>query len=78
MKRILAMLLIAVLICGMMATAAFASGDDVISPESGNTTVPEKETSPQTGESFSIGLIAVAAVLLLGIAAVTMKKTASC
>lgn len=78
MKRLIALLLIAVLVCGLMATVAFASGDDVTSPQSNNTNVPEKETSPQTGDFFSIGLIAVAAVVLCGAAAVVLKKTVFC
>jgi len=78
MRRILALLLIAVLLCGMLATLALASGGDVTSPESGNTNVIQKETSPQTGEPFSVGLVLVAAVFLCGAAAVTLKKAASC
>ena len=78
MKRMLALLLIAVLLCGLLATLAFASGDDVLSPESGNTDVSQNETSPQTGEAVSIGLVLAAAVLLCGAAAVTLKKAAAC
>ena len=70
MKKMIALLLIAVLVCGMMATVAFASGDDVTSPHADNTTPAEKETSPQTG--------AVAAILLCGTAAVALKKAAAC
>lgn len=78
MKRMLALLLIAVLFCSLLATMAFASGDDVLSPESGNTDVSQNETSPQTGEAVSIGLVLAAAVLLCGAAAVTLKKAAAC
>ena len=78
MKRMLALLLIAVLLCGLLATMAFASGADVLSPESGNTDVSQNETSPQTGEAVSIGLVFAAAVLLCGAAAVTLKKAAAC
>lgn len=78
MKRMLALLLIAALLCGLLATMAFASGDDVLSPESGNTNVSQKETSPQTGEAVSIGLVLAAAVLLCGAAVVTLKKAAAC
>ena len=78
MKKMIALLLIAVLVCGMMATVAFASGDDVTSPHADNTTPAEKETSPQTGDFFPIGMIAVAAILLCGTAVVALKKAAAC
>ena len=64
MKRFVAILLILVLVFALSATA-FAAGA-VVSPEKNNTdttVTPDKgTTSPQTGESFSILWVILAAI----------------
>ncbi len=68
MKRFVAILLILVLVFALSATA-FAAGN-VVSPESDNTdpTVnpDSSKTSPQTGESFGITWVILAAIAAVG------------
>ena len=68
MKRFVAILLILVLVFALSATAFAAS--NVTSPEKGNTNPyvnsDSGKTSPQTGESFSILWVILAAVAAVG------------
>lgn len=73
MKRLLAILLLAVMVCCLLSAAVFADGA-VTSPEHGNTDEDVQPTSPQTGYAFGISFIIVAAVLFAGIAFVSIKK----
>ncbi|MEF2815142.1 MAG: LPXTG cell wall anchor domain-containing protein [Oscillospiraceae bacterium] len=76
MKRFVAILLILVLVFALSATA-FAAGS-VTSPEKGNTdanVTPDKgNTSPQTGESFSILWVILAAIAAIGAVLFCGKK----
>lgn len=76
MKRFVAILLILVLVFAMSATA-FAAGN-VTSPEKGNTDAtvnPDSgKTSPQTGESFGILWVILAAVAAVGAVLFCGKK----
>ena len=74
MKRFVAILLILVLVFALSATA-FAAGA-VVSPENTDTTVtPDKgTTSPQTGESFSILWVILAAIAAVGAVLFCGKK----
>jgi LPXTG-motif cell wall-anchored protein len=75
MKKIVSIMMVIVLVF-TMAGIAFAS-TNVISPEKPNTDVEPGtpgEPSPQTGETVSIIWVAVAAVALLAIAFVCVKK----
>ena len=65
MKRFVAILLILVLVFALSATAFAAS--NVTSPEKGN-------TSPQTGESFSILWVILAAIAAIGAVLFCGKK----
>ncbi len=71
MKRIIALLLVVVLLCGMLTVTAFA--DNVVSPEYDE---PEDPTpsSPQTGYGFDIVGVVIAAVLFAAAAVVLGKK----
>ena len=74
-KKFLAILLVVVLVFAM-SSVAFAA--DVVSPEKDNTKVPVNSdpgtTFPQTGESFSVLWVVLAAVLMLGVAFFCGKK----
>ena len=74
MKRFVAILLILVLVFALSATA-FAAG---VSPEKNNTdttVTPDKgTTSPQTGESFSILWVILAAIAAVGAVLFCGKK----
>lgn len=76
MKRFVAILLILVLVFALSATAFAAS--NVTSPEKGNTNPdvnPDSvKTSPQTGESFSILWVILAAVAAVGAVLFCGKK----
>lgn len=76
MKKLVALLLIVVLVFAM-SSVCFAA-DAVVSPEKGNTNVTVNDdpttTSPQTGESFSVLWVVLAAVAMLGVALVCGKK----
>ena len=76
MKRFVAILLILVLVFALSATA-FAAGN-VTSPEKGNTDAnvnPDSgKTSPQTGESFGIRWVILAAVAAVGAVLFCGKK----
>ena len=76
MKRFVAILLILVLVFALSATAFAAS--NVTSPEKGNTdanATPDKgNTSPQTGESFSILGVILAAIAAIGAVLFCGKK----
>ncbi len=76
MKRFVAILLILVLVFALSATAFAAS--NVTSPEKGNTdanATPDKgNTSPQTGESFSILWVILAAIAAIGAVLFCGKK----
>lgn len=75
MKKIIAIALIVVLVFAL-ASVAFAS-TDVVSPEKPNTTpevTPSGETSPQTGEHFSVVWVILAAVILLAAVVLCGKK----
>ena len=76
MKRFVAILLILVLVFALSATAFAAS--NVTSPEKGNTNTNVKpdsgKTSPQTGESFSILWVILAAVAAVGAVLFCGKK----
>lgn len=68
MKRWIAFLLVAVLVCSMLSVAVFAS-----SPEQGNTDVEVPPSSPQTG-GLNIGWIIALAVVLCAVAAAAIMK----
>ena len=76
MKHFVAILLILVLVFALSATAFAAS--NVTSPEKGNTNPnvnPDScKTSPQTGESFSILWVILAAVAAVGAVLFCGKK----
>lgn len=76
MKRFVAILLILVLVFALSATAFAAS--NVTSPEKGNTNPdvnPDSgKASPQTGESFSILWVILAAVAAVGAVLFCGKK----
>ena len=75
MRKIMAIVLVVVLVFAM-ATVAFAD-NGVTSPEKGNTNptpAPSGNHSHQTGESFSLVWIVLAAVVLLGVAFFCGKK----
>lgn len=76
MKRFVAILLILVLVFALSATAFAASS--VTSPEKGNTNPnvnPDSgKTSPQTGESFGIPWVILAAVAAVGAVLFCGKK----
>lgn len=75
MKKIVAIALIVVLVFAL-ASVAFASSN-VSSPEKPNTTpavTPDGKTSPQTGESFSVVWVVLAALVLLAVAIFCGKK----
>ena len=76
MKRFVAILLILVLVFALSATAFAAS--NVTSPEKGNTNPnvnPDSgKISPQTGESFSILWVILAAVAAVGVVLFCGKK----
>ena len=76
MKRFVAILLILVFVFALSATAFAAS--NVTSPEKGNTNPnvnPDSgKTSPQTGESFSILWVIMAAVAAVGAVLFCGKK----
>ena len=76
MKRFVAILLILVLVFALSATAFAAS--NVTSPEKGNTNpnvnLDSGKTSPQTGESFSILWVILAAVAAVGAVLFCGKK----
>ncbi len=76
MKRFVAILLILVLVFALSATAFAAS--NVTSPEKGNTNPnvnPDSgKNSPQTGESFSILWVILAAVAAVGAVLFCGKK----
>lgn len=75
MKKFVAILLVVVLVFAMSSVALAA---DVVSPEKGNTNptvnTDPNTTSPQTGESFSVLWVVLAAVLMLGVAVFCGKK----
>ena len=77
MRKFMAIVLVVVLVFAM-ASVAFAY-DPVISPEKGNTnpTPTNNNNSHQTGESFSVMWIVLAAVVLLGVAFFCGKKFVS-
>lgn len=76
MKRFVAILLILVLVFALSATAFAAS--NVTSPEKGNTNAnvnpDSSKTSPQTGESFGILWVILAAVAAVGAVLFCGKK----
>lgn len=76
MKRFVAILLILVLVFALSATAFAAS--NVTSPEKGNTDAnvnPDSgKTSPQTGESFGILWVILAAIAAIGAVLFCGKK----
>lgn len=86
MKRIFAAALIMTLIISfasvaladnstMFSTPAPNNNDaEVISPEHGNTDVPEDPSSPQTGYALGIGSVAVLALVCGGAALYARKK----
>lgn len=78
MKKLFAIVLVVVLVFAM-ASVAFAA-TDVVSPEQSNTSpsvVPSGRTSPQTGESFSVIWVVMAALVLLAVALFCGKKLIS-
>ena len=75
MRKFMAILLVVVFVFAM-ASVAFAS-NEVISPEKTNTkpnVTPGGNKSHQTGETFSVVWVIVAAVVLLGVAFFCGKK----
>ena len=75
MRKLMAIVLVVVLVFAM-ATVAFAE-TNVVSPEKNNTNptpAPSGNTSHQTGESFSVVWVVLAAVVLLGVAFFCGKK----
>ena len=78
MKKLFAIVLVVVLVFAM-ASVAFAA-TNVASPEKSNTSpsvVPSGRTSPQTGESFSVIWVVMAALVLLAVALFCGKKLIS-
>ena len=77
MRKLMAIVLVVVLVFAM-ASVAFASGGNVVSPEKGNSNKPVTPSngnkSHQTGEAFSVVWIVLAAVVLLGVAFFCGKK----
>lgn len=73
MKRLIAILLLAVMVCCLLSVAAFADGG-VTSPEHDNSDDAVQPSSPQTGYAFGVSFIIVAAVLFAGVAFVSIKK----
>lgn len=74
MKRLIAIMLVVVMLCGMLAFTASAATGYVVSPEYSE---PEEPTpsSPQTG--YEIGIIGVAVLAVLcGTAAVILGRKA--
>ena len=79
MKKLFAIVLVVVLVFAM-ASVAFASGNPVVSPEKQNTSPsvkPGGKTSPQTGESFSVIWVVLAALVLLAVVLFCGKKLVS-
>ena len=75
MRKFMAIVLVVVLVFAM-ASVAFAD-NGVPSPEKGNTKptpAPSGNKSHQTGESFSVVWVVLAAVVLLGVAFFCGKK----
>ena len=75
MKKLFAIVLVVVLVFAM-ASVAFAT-TNAASPEKPNTSPsvkPGGKTSPQTGESFSVVWIVLAALVLLAVAVFCGKK----
>lgn len=75
MRKLMAIVLVVVLVFAM-ASVAFAD-TGVVSPEKGNSdkpVTPSGDKSHQTGESFSVIWIVIAAVVLLGVAFFCGKK----
>ena len=74
MKKMIAILLIAVMVCCLLSVMAFADGD-VLSPEYDNSNVtPTDPTSPQTGYGFGITAVIVAALVFGSCACLSIKK----
>ena len=79
MKKLFAIVLVVVLVFAM-ASVAFADSGNAVSPEKQNTSpsvTPGGKTSPQTGESFSVIWVVVAALVLLAVALFCGKKLIS-
>ena len=79
MKKLFAIVLVVVLVFAM-ASVAFADSGNAASPEKQNTSpsvTPGGKTSPQTGESFSVMWVVVAALVLLAVALFCGKKLIS-
>ena len=78
MKKFVSILLILVLVFSMSAVAMAASAD-VASPETGNTDVENNnpDSSPQTGDTYTIFFVAAAMVLAIGAAVFCGRKLIS-
>ena len=72
-KRMFAILLAVLLLVSMFSVTAFASQENVTSPEKGNTDVEVQPDSPQTG-GLPVYVIAAACVVLGLIALLALKK----
>ena len=78
MKKFVSILLILVLVFSMSAVAMAASAD-VASPETGNTDVENNnpDSSPQTGDTYTIFFVVAAMVLAIGAAVFCGRKLIS-
>lgn len=72
MKKILAFLLVAIMMCTILTTTAFADGSYVVSPEYED---PDDDPdSPQTGYEAGIGVVIAVALAGGAVAYVTTRK----
>ena len=75
MKKLAALLLVAVMACCMLTTTAFADGSYYVeSPEYNTSTEEPAPTSPQTGYEVGIAGVAAAALLCGAVAVGSAKK----